>query len=326
LNLNQKIISQSSHLPKSFPNQKPTIIKPAEPKVFRNLSEPSKQVITPTQPTEPKKTEIPTTKPQPQVTENRPVVQIKPKATVDRKETDDENVSSSKGIELMRSEALARINPTPKAKEADLTDSEILTTYIRMRDDQDPLSWMILGYDASVSPDKLIVLASGTEGFDEFVSNLLSEKPVYMYLKYRFGDTGRSRFIFMSFVPEAFNGLQKARVLGHRTAVESFIKYYQISWHCLSIEEITEQELNKKLRKAGGADYSAQEENKGNFSSYKKATRDFYEETDKKTAISSLSYTKGPLSVTPCDISGRSMVAPASEVSKNTSEIFKGSK
>jgi len=94
----------------------------------------------------------------------------------------------------------------------------------------------------------------------------------------------------------------------------------------LSIEEITEQELNKKLRKAGGADYSAQEENKGNFSSYKKTTRQFYEETDKKTAISAISFHKGPLAVTPCDISGRSMVAPASEVNKNTSEIFKGSK
>jgi hypothetical protein len=183
---------------------------------------------------------------------------------------------------------------------------------------------MILGYDNSISPDKLKVVESGDGDFSDFVEHLSDEKPVYMYLNYRFGDTGRPRFIFMSFVPEAFNGLQKARVLGHRAAVETFIKYYQISWHCLSIDEIKEDELNNKLRKAGGADYSVQESNKGNFSSYKKQTKDFYEETDKRTAIKSLVYEKGPLTTTACDISGRSMVAPSTEFLKNTSEAFKG--
>jgi hypothetical protein len=263
---------------------------------------------------EPKKVQTPvnTSEPGPA----KPVSKAKPVVV------EEENVS--KGVELMRNEAQARINQNPKAKEADITDPEILSTYIRMRDDQDPLSWMILGYDNSVSPDKLVVIESGDGDFSEFVSHLSDEKPVYMYLNYRFGDTGRPRFIFMSFVPEAFNGLQKARVLGHRAAIETFIKYYQISWHCLSIEEIKEDELNNKLRKAGGADYSVQESNKGNFSSYKKTTRDFYEETDKRTAIKSLVYEKGPLAVTPCDITGRSMVAPSTEFLKNTSEVFKG--
>jgi len=258
-----------------------------------------------------------------QPAESTPLATSKPKAAA--AERAEEEVNTSKSVELMRSEAGSRINQNPKLKEADLTDPEILTTYIRMRDDQDPLSWMILGYNNSVSPDKLIVLQSGNGDFEEFSSFLEAEKPVYMYLNYRFGDTGRPRFIFMSYVPEAFNGLQKARVLGHRNAVEGFIKFYQISWHCLSIEEITEAELNKKLRQAGGADYSAQESNKGNFSSYKKTTRDFYEETDKRTAVKP-TYSQGPLAVTPCDISGRAMVAPSSEFQKNTSEVFKGSK
>jgi hypothetical protein len=255
-----------------------------------------------------------------QPAESTPLATSKPKSA-----GAEEEINTSKSLENMRSEAGSRISQNPKAKEADLTDPEILTTYVRMRDDQDPLSWMILGYNNSVSPDKLVVLQSGNGDFEEFSSFLDVEKPVYMYLNYRFGDTGRPRFIFMSYVPEAFNGLQKARVLGHRNAVEGFIKYYQISWHCLSIEEITEAELNKKLRKAGGADYSAQESNKGNFSSYKKATRDFYEETDKRTAVKP-TYSQGPLTVTPCDISGRAMVAPSTEFLKNTSEVFKGTK
>jgi len=258
-----------------------------------------------------------------QPAESTPLATSKPKpAGTERAE---EEINTSKSVEQMRSEAGSRISQNPKAKEADLNDPEILTNYVRMRDDQDPLSWMILGYNNSVSPDKLIVLQTGNGDFEEFASFLEAEKPVYMYLNYRFGDTGRPRFIFMSYVPEAFNGLQKARVLGHRNAVEYFIKYYHITWHCLSIEEITEAELNKKLRRAGGADYSAQESNKGNFSSYKKATREFYEETDKRTAVKP-TYSQGPLTVTPCDISGRAMVAPSTEFLKNTSEVFKGPK
>jgi hypothetical protein len=264
---------------------------------------------------EPKKVQSPVNTAASEPAPAKPVSKAKPVV-------EEENVS--KGVELMRNEAQARINQNPKAKEADITDPEILSTYIRMRDDQDPLSWMILGYDNSVSPDKLVVIESGDGDFSEFVSHLSDEKPVYMYLNYKFGDTGRPRFIFMSFVPEAFNGLQKARVLGHRAAIETFIKYYQISWHCLTIDEIKEDELKNKLRKAGGADYSVQESNKGNFSSYKKTTREFYEETDKRTAIKGLVYEKGPLAVTPCDITGRSMVAPSTEFLKNTSEVFKG--
>jgi hypothetical protein len=244
----------------STPVQKPAQSQPKPAAQPAQQPEPKKPVETPK----------PQPQPQPQHSpENPKPVLSKPKPAATERPAEDEG-NTSKGVESMRADAQARINLTPKAKDADLTDPEILSTYVKMRDDQDPLSWMILGYNNAVSPDKLVVLESGEGGFDEFVNALPSEKPVYMYLNYRFGDTGRPRFIFMSYTPEAFNGLQKARVMGHRGAVETFIKYYQISWHCLSIEEITEAELNKKLRSAGGADYSVQETNKGNFSSYKK--------------------------------------------------------
>jgi len=265
--------------------------------------------------------------PQSETTEKpKPMTISKPKQVAPKEEKLPDDLTSSKSLELKRSEALSRINTNPKPREADLTDAEVLNMYVRMRDDQDPLTYMILGYDNSVSQDKLFVTASGTGDFDEFVENITENKPIYMYLNYKFGDTGRSRFIVMSYVPEAINGLQKARVVGHRGAVESFIKYYQISWHCLSIDEIKESELSKKLRNAGGADYSVQEQNKGNFSNYKTQTKEFYSETDKNTKVKGLSYGKGPLTTTPCDISGRAMVAPTSEVKKNTSEFFKGNK
>lgn len=50
----------------------------------------------------------------------------------------------------------------------------------------------------------------------------------------------------MSYVPEFLGGLEKSRIVGHRPAVENFIKYSQITWHLLTLEELQEKELQSK--------------------------------------------------------------------------------
>jgi len=229
---------------------------------------------------------------------------------------------SKMSVEKIREEALKRIPQDPKERQADLRNPEILATYVKLRDPTDPLNWMIMGYKGT-NKDELSIIAKGEGQFDEFFEEIPEEKPVYMFLNYKFGDTGRNKSVFMSYVPDSLNGLTKARVVGHRGDVENFIKYMHISWHCLSLEEIKESELTKMLLKAGGANYSVQDDNKGDFSSYKTQTKNFYSVKDKQTAVKAV-YNTGPLSVTPCDISGRAMVAAQSDFKKNTSAFFKG--
>jgi hypothetical protein len=74
--------------------------------------------------------------------------------------------------------------------------------------------------------------------------------------------------------------------------------------------------IREMLLAAGGANYSVQEDNKGDFSGYKNTTKAFYEEKDKNTQVKAI-YETGPLSMTPCDISGRSMVASQTEFKQN---------
>jgi len=143
-----------------------------------------------------------------------------------------------------------------------------------------------------------------------------------MYLNYTFGDTGRSKFIFLSYVPDYLNGLEKSRVLGHRGDVEKFFKYMQITWHVLTLDELVEKDLVQKLLRAGGANYSVQEENKGDFTSYKTQTRQFYEEKDKQTKVKPI-YNTGPLTTTPVDLSGRPTVAAPTEALANMSASMK---
>jgi len=128
----------------------------------------------------------------------------------------------------------------------------------------------------------------------------------------------------MSHVPEYLGALDKARVVGHKGDTEKFVKYFQITWHMNSLDDFSAEELTKKLLSAGGANYSVQESNKGDFSSYKNKTKQFYSETDKKTPAVKVVYNTGPLSTTPCDISGRPTVASTSEAHKNTSDFVKG--
>lgn len=60
-------------------------------------------------------------------------------------------------------EAKERINQNPGAKEVDLRNPEVLTAYLRMRDDTDPLNWIILGYRGSNTA--LSVIGSGEGDF-----------------------------------------------------------------------------------------------------------------------------------------------------------------
>lgn len=162
---------------------------------------------------------------------------------------------------------------------------------------------------------------------------MTTKDPIYLYFNYRFGDTGRSKFVFMTYVPDNLSGMKKSRVLGHRPAVEKLLKYMQISWHVLERSEFSEyvflslysdrkrETLIKKLLAAGGANYSVQESDKGNFSSYKKTTAQFYSETEKKGTVGAIVYQTGPLTTTPMDISGRSMVAPPADFRNNIVDL-----
>jgi len=244
----------------------------------------------------------------------RPVPQVQPVEVKPLNQDDfDLNLASE------RKDAILRIGRPATKQAADLTDPSVIDAYCRIRNDRDPLAWFVLGY-APGSQTKIVVIALGETGFEEMKASL-PEDAVYIYINFRFGDTQRSKFIFMTYVPDTLNALKKSRVVGHRPAVEKLLKYMTLQWHVLDKSEMIRETLEKKLLAAGGANYSVQESNKGDFSSYKQATKEFYQETDKATQLTGVVYQQGPLTVTPMDISGRSMVAAQSEFRANTKDL-----
>jgi len=212
-------------------------------------------------------------------------------------------------------EVQARI-PKPNPRAADLTDPSISQIYVNIRDDNHPTDWMMLRYEGQTN--KLKAMDSGTGGFQEFSSRIV-EEPCFGYFRYTFGDTKRTKFIFVSYVPEKINGLKKAKIASHKPEVASFLKYFHVELNALSKDEITTAKLEAKLKMAGGADYGTGRgggNNGGeNFGGIKANAASFYAKTDKESKP--VTYAKGPLSTTPIDLSGRPMVAAASEARKN---------
>eukprot|EP01130_Rhizamoeba_saxonica_P004403 TRINITY_DN1802_c0_g1_i1.p1 TRINITY_DN1802_c0_g1~~TRINITY_DN1802_c0_g1_i1.p1 ORF type:complete len:478 (+),score=97.33 TRINITY_DN1802_c0_g1_i1:57-1490(+) len=239
-----------------------------------------------------------------------------------RKEYSNRELSS--GMEAQRVSAIDRIKPNPTGRTCDLTEPTILENYLRVRDDEIDQSYVIYGYDKN-NKNKLVVVAAGAGGFNEIYDSI-PEQPVYVYYKYTFGDTNRAKFVFLTYVPDFLGGMAKSRVLGHRTDVENFLKYFTITWHIHDLDDFDEQTLIDKLLSAGGANYSVQAENKGDFSSYKTKTKNFYSETEQRGNLKNIKFSEGPLSTTPCDISGRPSVANASQFINNTSSDFKRGK
>lgn len=145
----------------------------------------------------------------------------------------------------------------------DMTAPEILDTYVKIRDDEDTMSFMVLGYRGS--KNKLELYASGEGGFDEFVTHIPEDEPCYAYFRIVFGDSGRNKFIFMNYVPESLTGLKKSAVMNHKGSVDQFFKFYQLTWSILDKNDLKFSVLEEMLLKAGGANYSVQDSNKGPF-------------------------------------------------------------
>jgi len=115
-------------------------------------------------------------------------------------------VESTGGIEVQRRDAENRIRRNPTEKDVDLTDPDIVEYYIRVRNDNDPLTWVIYRYDPEIK-NKLCIYSSGEGDFSEIQENVPDNIPVYIYFKYVFGDMQRVKFVLVSYVPDFFHGI-----------------------------------------------------------------------------------------------------------------------
>jgi len=138
----------------------------------------------------------------------------------------------------------------------DVSDPAIASAYADVRNDQNPTTWLVLAYSGN---NKLVLQASGSGGYQEFLSEFDDKKAQFGYIRVTTGDSEskRYKFVFVSWVGTGVGSLAKAKVSVHKAKVKEVIREYASEVHAEERDELNEEAVMDKVIKSGGANYGS---------------------------------------------------------------------
>ncbi|KAF5389630.1 hypothetical protein D9757_004172 [Collybiopsis confluens] len=169
----------------------------------------------------------------------------------------------------------------PSTSMADVTDSKINDAYLDVRDDKKETKWLLLDYKSDDS-DKLTLTQTGTGGLDELREALDDARASFAYIRVSYnndkesvrekfvlvvrrrGSSPSAVFVFsfrltlMSFKwigPKCKAVMRKAKISVHSADVKQVLRVYSIEVAAREKDDLSEDPIVKRLRKAGGASY-----------------------------------------------------------------------
>jgi len=225
-------------------------------------------------------------------------------------EQDQQNTLTRK--EARRSSVPARSTPAASSAptgnaECDISSVDIKNAYDQVRDDGAPTNWMLLGYGSSKKT--LELYGQGEGSLKELVSNLKEDEVTYGYVRVIYGDSQRSKFVFVTYVPEGLSGMAKAKANMHKPTVIQFLKYMHVEICATTTAELDETLIQAKLTAAAGANYGTggiAPTGSENYGSIKDNAKNFFQQTESKGNRQSIVYNNGPLAeTTPVALQGR---------------------
>ncbi|KAF8864104.1 cofilin/tropomyosin-type actin-binding protein [Acephala macrosclerotiorum] len=135
---------------------------------------------------------------------------------------------------------------------------EILAAYEAVRSDKDETNWLIISYASAVG-DKLTLSATGTGGITELAEKLDPSQAQYAYVRVEYAndtESKRVKFVMVIWIGEGTKVMRKARVSIESGAVKRVLGHHSIQVDAREKSDLKEDEVVKRLRKAGGADYN----------------------------------------------------------------------
>lgn len=224
------------------------------------------------------------------------------------------NSKSPRRVPVKSSSAKAVSNSAPSSNgnnvgnsDCDISSPEIRSIYEKVRDDSSPINWLALGYGSAKKA--LQVYGSGSGGLKEFAASLKEGEVTYGYVRMIYGDSQRSKFVFIAYVPDGCSILTKAKANTHKPVVTQYLKFLHIDVYATTLAEMDESLILAKLAAAGGANYGTggtAAAGSEDFGSIKDNAKNFFQQTEKEGNRQSTVYTKGPLAdTTPVALQGR---------------------
>ncbi|KAE8451224.1 hypothetical protein EG329_004388 [Mollisiaceae sp. DMI_Dod_QoI] len=135
---------------------------------------------------------------------------------------------------------------------------EILAAYDAVRSDKDETNWLIISYASAVG-DKLKLSETGSGGISELAEKLDPSQAQYAYVRVEYAndtESKRVKFVMVIWIGEGTKVMRKARVSIESGAVKKVLGHHSIQVDAREKGDLKEDDIVKRLRKAGGADYN----------------------------------------------------------------------
>jgi len=140
---------------------------------------------------------------------------------------------------------------------ADISDPAIETAYLDVREDKTDTNWLLLDYETDKS-DKLVVTKTGTGGLSELKDSLNDSNASFGYVRVTFANdkqSQREKFILVVWIGPQCKVMRKAKISVHTADVKGVLKVYSLEVPARERDDLKEDPIVVKLRKAGGASY-----------------------------------------------------------------------
>ncbi|KAN0084199.1 hypothetical protein V8E55_007703 [Tylopilus felleus] len=140
---------------------------------------------------------------------------------------------------------------------ADVSDERINQVYLDVRSDKSDTNWLLLDYESDRS-DKLVVTKTGTHGLAELRDALDDTKASYGYARVTYSndkESQREKFILVVWIGSGCKVMRKAKISVHAANVKQVLRVYSIEVAAREKDDLKEDPIISRLRKAGGASY-----------------------------------------------------------------------
>eukprot|EP00123_Amoebidium_parasiticum_P005353 comp16563_c0_seq1/m.14660 comp16563_c0_seq1/g.14660 ORF comp16563_c0_seq1/g.14660 comp16563_c0_seq1/m.14660 type:complete len:218 (-) comp16563_c0_seq1:426-1079(-) len=196
-----------------------------------------------------------------------------------------------------------------------------VTEYVQdVRNDSTETNWAVF----AVEGKSVVAKAKGSTGREGLLEEFKNENVQYALLRTISGDqeSRRTKFVFITWIGPNVSALQKGKAATLKSTVVPVVGQFHIEVQTDDKKFLTEEEITKKLKAAGGADYDTGSNKGGAYKSesgsIKAKALQSYQEKEKESNIGPIKYVTSALpNTTPVDLKGRPMVAPPSEAIKN---------
>ncbi|KAI8984463.1 hypothetical protein BDF20DRAFT_860138 [Mycotypha africana] len=145
-----------------------------------------------------------------------------------------------------------------------VSDPALIKAYEDVRSDKTETNWAFFDF-ADGKPDRLQVAGTGTGGLSEFTAQLKPEVAGWGYVRMNMSNdeySQRVKFVFIPWCGDKVGIMRKAKLSIQIADVKKdIVRNYHIEVPASSKQDLNENDIMTKLRRAGGANYDRQSSN-----------------------------------------------------------------